>query len=188
MTIVFGVFDVLRGPRLFEFVWHLLASVSRLNKAEIEAASAVLGSNAIRYSSVRVAEGRFLTFVFKINGGRPFVTFHTINFPRTGTKTRSNLSVVVHELVHVLQFEKVGSVYIWQALRAQRTDGYDYGGYNQLVKDRDNGKHLRDYNREQQGKIAQDYYRGVVAQGLDGTEPVSKAYEPFIEELRKGDL
>ena len=121
MTFIFGAFDVLRGPRLFEFVWHLLVSVSRLSQAEIDAASAVLGSNAIRYISVRVAEGRLLTLVFKINGGRPFVTFRTINLPKTGSKTRSNLSIVVHELVHVLQFEKVGSVYIGQSLRAQRT-------------------------------------------------------------------
>ena len=55
---VFRVFDILRGSRLFEIIWHILTKVSTLNETEIKEASKVLGSSAIRYDAVRVAEGR----------------------------------------------------------------------------------------------------------------------------------
>jgi len=50
------------------------------------------------------------------------------------------------------------------------------------------GRHFRDYNREQQGQIAQDYYAEVVETGRSPQDPISQAYEPFIAELRNGDL
>ncbi len=182
------MFDIVRGPRLFEVFWHILTGVNPLTEAEISAASEVLSPNAIRYGSVRVAEGRLLWFIFKLKSKRAFTTFHTINLPSSGSQSRSHLDLLVHELVHVRQFELVGSVYIWQALRAQRTNGYGYGGSEKLIEDRRNGKHFRDYNREQQGQIAQDYYRDVVERALPETDPIRQAYEPFIDELRNGDL
>jgi len=57
-----------------------------------------------------------------------------------------------------------------------------------LAEDWENGRHFRDYNREQQGKIAQDYYSEVVAKGLSAEDPIRQAYEPFIAELRNGEL
>ena len=185
---MFRLFDVARGPRLFGLFWHMATRVSPLTEAEINAASAVLGPSGIRYHRVRVAEGRLLTLIFKVNGKRAFTTFHTVNLPSTGSHSRPHLDLLVHELVHVRQFENVGSIYIWQALRAQRTDGYGYGGPKQLTEDRSNGKHFRDYNREQQGQIAQDYYREVVEQALPESNTRRQTYEPFIDELRHGDL
>ena len=182
------VFDNLRGPGLFEAVWRLLTRVSALSETEIGAASTVLGTNAIRYGAVRVAEDGLLCLIFRLNRGRAFATFHTVNLPRTGRRSRSHLDIIVHELTHVYQFELVGSMYFWQAIRAQRTNGYWYGEWQQLEKDRGNGKRFRDYNREQQGKIAQDYYSEVVAKGLSAEDPVRRAYEPFIAELRNGEL
>ena len=186
--LIFRLFDVVRGPRLFGFLWHIVNGVSPLTEAEISAASAVLGPSGIRYHFVRVAEGRLLTLIFKANGNRAFTTFHTINLPDTGSHSRSHVDLLIHELVHVRQFEKVGSVYIWQALRAQKTNGYGYGGPEQLTVDRSNEKHFRDYNREQQGQIAQDYYKSVVEQLLPESNARRQAYEPFIDELRQGDL
>ena len=188
MTGICQVFDALYGPKLFGIFWHLLADVSILNTSEIAAASSVLGANAIRYDDVRVAEGRLLNIVFKLNRNRAFTTFHTINFPKAENHSRLRLDVVVHELVHVYQFEVAGSIYIWQALRAQRTEGYSYGGWQQLLEDWNNGKHFRDYNREQQGQMAQDFYNNVVAAGLPDDDQVSLAYKPFIDELRNGKL
>ena len=57
-----------------------------------------------------------------------------------------------------------------------------------MKRDWESGKHFGGYNREQQGQIAQDYYRKVVAKGLSAENPVYQAYEPFINELRKGKL
>jgi hypothetical protein len=188
MAWIFRVFDALRGPRLFEIVWHVLTRASALSETEINAASAVLGTGAIQYGAVRVAEGGLLRLIFKLNGTRAFTTFHTINLPGSGGHSRSHLEIVVHELTHVYQFELIGSIYIWQAIRAQRTNGYEYGGWQGLQEGWSNGKHFRDYNREQQGKIAQDYYSEVIARGLSAGDPIRQAYEPFIAELRNGQL
>jgi len=185
---VFRLLNLLRAPSIFEFFWHLLTRVTPLSESELYAASTVLGPSAIGYSSVRVAEGRLLRLIFKLNSQRAFTTFHTVNMPSSGGHSREHLDLLVHELVHVFQFEILGSVYIWQALRAQRTDGYDYGEPEQLREDRKNGKRYRDYNREQQGQIAQDYYGLVAYQNLATTDPMRQAYEPFITDLRRGDL
>ena len=185
---IFRAFDVLRGPRLFELIWRLLVNASSLTESETKFASLVLGANAIKYNSVRVGEGRLLTLIFKLNQGRAFTTFHTINLPRSGWHSREHIDLLVHELVHVYQFERVGSVYIYQALRAQRTNGYGYGGWSQLIKDRDQGMHFKDYNREQQGQIAQDYCREVIEQDRPDTDPIRLAYEPFVEDLKAGYL
>ena len=76
---LFRAFDGLWGPPLFQFFGHLLTRVSPLTETEINAASSVLGPGSIRYGAVRVAEGRLLRPVFRLNKGRAFTTFHTIN-------------------------------------------------------------------------------------------------------------
>ena len=103
-------------------------------------------------------------------------------------KFLSDMSWLVHELTHVYQFEVVGSIYIWQALRAQRTNGYSYGGWRALIEDRKKGQRFRDYNREQQGQMAQDYYNLVIKMERPIDDPIRQAYEPFINDLRNGDL
>jgi hypothetical protein len=178
--------DIIRAPSVLEKVWHLLTSVSILSPSELAAAATVLGVNAIRYNKVRVAEGRILSVIFKFNRNRAFTLFHTINFPKKSWCSRAELDMIVHEMVHVFQFEKIGCLYIPQALRAQMREGYDYGGWQQLENDWAVGKHFHDYNREQQGKIAQDYYNLVISTTLPDDDRVSLAYQPFIDELRNG--
>jgi hypothetical protein len=180
--------DKIRLPLVIEKIWHLLTSVSLLKSAEMSAAASVLGAGAISYDKVRVGEGRILSIVFKFNGNRAFTLFHTINFPKKSGDSREELDIVVHELVHVYQFEKIGCLYIPQALRAQMNEGYGYGGWEQLAQDWSAGRHFRDFNREQQGQIAQDYYNLVITPNLSSDDPVRQAYQPFIEELRSGDL
>ncbi len=186
MAWIFRVFDAFHGPRLFEFVWHITSRVSRLSQDEIDSASSVLGTNTLRYDSVRVAEDGLLRIIFKLNKGRAFTTFNTINLPGSGSQSRTNVGIVVHELIHVFQYKLVRSIYIYQSLRAQQTDGYEYGGWRQLKEDWSNGKHFSGYNREQQGQIAQDYYNDVISRGLADDDPVRWAYEPLIAELKDG--
>jgi hypothetical protein len=173
------VFDLVGGPELTELAIHLLSKTSPLTPAMIAAASQVLGPNAIRWGDVRVAEGGILSLIFLINKKRAFTTFHTINLP-PGDKSR--LDIVVHELTHVYQYEKAGGWYIAQAIHAQATVGYGYGGAAGLQSALATGKHFRDFNREQQAQIAQDYYNLVV-----GGSPTAY-YDPFIKELQAGDL
>ncbi len=188
VRLLFKVFDLLHGPRILQLVWHLLTGVSRLTQEETDAAGQVLGPGAVRYAAVRVAEGRVLRLIFKRNGDRAFTLFHTINLPASGHHSRGNLDLLVHEMVHVYQFEQVGTVYIWQALRAQKTNGYSYGGWEQLAKDRQKGWRFNCYNREQQGQIAQDYYNQVLEPTLPVESPVRLAFQPFIDDLKAGIL
>ena len=182
LRLISRVFDVLGGPELVEFITHIVTKATPLTSTEKTAAQSVLGPTAIRWDDVRVAEGGLLSLIFHLNEGRAFATFHTINLPSTGAHGRSNTAIVVHELTHVYQYERVGSLYLGQAIHAQATIGYGYGGAAGLNSDRAAGKHYRDYNREQQAQIAQDYYT-LLSSGGATTD-----YDPFIAELRAGAL
>ena len=185
---LFKALDLLQLPRIFQFVWRLLTRTRRLNYDELDAAGRVLGPDAVRYSAVRVAEGRVLRMVFKLNGNRAITLFHTINLPAAGRHFRGDLDLLVHEMVHVRQFEKVGSRYLWEAIRAQMGEGYEFGGWENLVEKRQKGKLFSGYNREQQGQIAQDYYKDVLALDLPAESEVRQAFQPFIDDLRAGIL
>lgn len=174
------LFDLLGGPEIVQFGWRLATDTRPLTAEEIEAAVAVLGPMVIRYDEVRIANGGFLRRAFNSNNNRAFATWHTINLP---PEKETNRALLVHELTHTRQYERVGSVYIGQGLWAQRKSGrkaYDYGGPDGLQAHLAAGKRYYDYNREQQGQIAQDYC-ALVEAGEDTT-----AYEPFIQELRQG--
>lgn len=188
MEVICRFLDKIRIPFIIEKIWHLLTSVSILTQSEADAALCVFGANAIRYDKVRVAEGRILYIISKFIDNRAFSLFYTVNFSKKSGHSRAELDIVVHELVHVLQFEKIGSLYIPQSLQAQMKEGYDYGGWTKLAQDWHDGKHFCDFNREQQGRIAQDYYKLVIVAALPLDDPVNLAYQPFIDELRRGEL
>lgn len=176
------LFDLFGGPEIVQFFWRLATDTRPLTQAEIEAAVAVLGPGAVRYQDVRLAQGGFLKRVFRLNQGRAFATWHTINMPDAAN---IRLALLVHELTHTRQYERVGSVYIGQGLWVQRRFGrlaYDYGGPEGLNAAKAAGKRYKDYNREQQGQIAQDYCARQRA-GQD-----TAAYEPFIADLQRGLL
>ena len=125
-----------------------------------------------------------MALVFKMNGDRAMTLFHTINLPAKGHHSRGHLKL----LVHVKQFEKVGSVYLAQAVQAQKTEGHKYGGWQGLAKKRPGGKRFSDFNREQQGQIAQDYYDDVLTADPPSTDEQKQAFEPYIADLQAGIL
>jgi hypothetical protein len=180
--LVSRVFDLIGGPELVEFVLHVVSNATPLSSTERAAAQSVLGTNALSWDEVRIDQGGLLGLIFKFNQGRAFTTFHSINMTAVD---RADLSIVVHELTHVDQYEHAGSIYIGQALGDQIAEGahaYDYGGPSGLKTDRAAGKHYADYGRERQAQIAQDYYRDIT-KGTATTD-----YDPYIAELRKGEL
>ncbi len=182
IVLLFRVLDLVGVPELWNLLMRLAAPVSPLTGDEIGAAAAILGPNALRYAEVRVAEGGVLNLIFKRNQGRAFTTFHTINMPTCGPHRRANFAILLHELVHVYQYERTGGLYIAEAIYAQHTAGYDYGTPDDLQMCLANGLCYRNLNREQQAQLVQDYYERL----RDGL-PVT-AYEPFIAELRQGQL
>lgn len=91
-----------------------------------------------------------------------FVLFNTINY-----KTKISDDVLVHEMVHVWQYQRFGSAYIGRALMAQCSkDGYNYGGVEKLFAGMTAGKALIEFNFEQQGDIIQDGY--LQSKGIRG--------------------
>jgi len=182
VQILLEVLDMVGTPEIFAFVWRIATRTSPLRGEEIAAAAAVLGPNAMRYQDIRVAQGGVLRWIFARNGQRAFATFHTINLPEQGNHQRSNVDIVVHEIVHVYQYERAGSRYFAEALLAQREEGYGYGGVEGLADALHKGKQLRNFNREQQAQIVQDY----VVRARSGADVM--AYEPFILQLREGKI
>ncbi len=177
---LFRVLDLVGVPELWSLLMRLTARVTPLTGAEIAAASAILGPTALRYADVRVAEGGLLNLIFRHNQGRAFTTFHTINMPTFGAHQRTNFAILLHELVHVYQYERTGGLYIAEAIYAQLTTGYNYGSPEDLQQCLLTGVCYRDFNREQQAQLVQDYY-----ERLQANLPVA-AYEPYIEEMRSG--
>jgi hypothetical protein len=176
------VLDLFGAPEFFAFLWRAVTHASPLTGAEISAATSVMGPSSLRFQDIRVSQGGVLGPIFKRNGGRAFATFHTVNLPAAGVHKRSNVAILVHELTHVYQYERAGSRYFAEALLAQHEAGYDYGGTEALQLACRQGKHLRDFNREQQAQIVQDYYE-CRSCGQD-----SAVFEPFIAELRAGKV
>ncbi len=174
--------DVAGVPEALEWLLRAATRTSPLSREEIDAARRVLGPDALRYDHVRIAEGGLLKAIFSANGNRPFAVFHTINLSSSGAYLRADRSLIVHELIHVYQYERLGSLYVFEALQAQRSEGYGYDGEEGLERVRNAGRSYRHFNREQQAQIAQDYFRR-----LEHGEP-HEPYLAYIDELRQGHL
>jgi hypothetical protein len=174
------VIDLLGGPELVEWALRAVSRSTPLTNVEVESGKQVLGARGLRWSDVRICEGGLLAPIFRRNEGRAFTVFHSIAMPDAGHASRERLEIVVHELVHVRQYEVAGSAYIVEALWAQSTDGYEYGGVAGLRRDRRRGRFFCHYNREQQAQIIQDYYQACVR------GETTEDYETYIVDLREG--
>jgi hypothetical protein len=105
-----------------------------------------------------------------------------VNLPDRGPRGRSNVGLLIHELVHVYQYERAGSRYLIEALAAQRGEGYDYAGPDGLKAARSAGRCLADFNREQQAQILQDYYARLAS-----SDEVDH-FEGYADDLRSGKI
>jgi hypothetical protein len=183
MLELFGITDAL------QFVWGLIFHTRNLTDAERGASELVHGKGLIPYWEVRVDEGSYMVKLgkwlnsFKDPGAqeRAITTMHIIQAPKG-----IDLETTVHELTHVVQYEKTGAVYMPQALHGQASKmGYDYGDLTKAVAE---GKHYKDFNREQQAQIAEDYYV-VKTTGTPGRYGASEAQlDPFIAEMRHAEF
>lgn len=105
---------------------------------------------------------------------------HTSPFDIQNMKL-SDMAWLIHELTHVWQYQHIGSRYLYDAIRVQirlGKDAYDYGSEDGLKDAYASGKTLLEFNPEQQGEIARDYYLRIKE------EKDVSAWEPFILELK----
>jgi len=117
------------------------------------------------------------TIPFKANLYFAYVSFNTINCIK-----EIPYSTLIHELVHIWQYQRYGSVYIYRALKAQNSKaGYDYGGSRVLIDELKNEYGLLSFNFEQQAEIIEDYYGLSIAAFRDPS--LLKIYESYVRQL-----
>ncbi len=149
-----------------------------LKATEIQLARSIFGDH-IRYERVRIDE-------YALIGPRQYpicyVSFYVIN-----SWGKMKQSTLIHELVHVWQYQQIGAVYMPRALRAQYTRwGYNYGGVAKLRAYLAKGQDFLAFNLEQQADIVEDYFR--IRQGLSpkwgrGQQSDLDVYEKILHPL-----
>ena len=125
-----------------------------LSESELAAARKVFGSG-LKYESVRIEKmGGFIEVLAR---SRAYTLGNTINLPgKAHAYPHKYVSVIIHELVHVWQYQHGGWGYIPSALLAQTFgDGYDF------AKALRQGKSWVKMNPEQQGQMIQDAFRNA---------------------------
>jgi hypothetical protein len=99
-----------------------------------------------------------------------------------------DMAWLIHELTHQWQFQRIGWRYLTEALNVQLREGLQSYNYQKEHPSREAallaalaaGRCLADFNLEQQGELARDYYYAL-KQGR-----AVKAWEPFVAEFRSG--
>jgi hypothetical protein len=165
-------------------LWDIGCSIAKirsrhLNLEEQDLASFVFG-DAIRQNLVLIDEKAYLG---PTRNGVVYVSGFSINAYKS-----ISAALLVHELVHIWQYQQQGAAYIPRALRAQFSqEGYNYGGLQALRK----SPQLRGYNLEQQADIVMDYF--LLSQGYR-TQWAPEAqfsdlplYEAFIQQIRQNE-
>jgi hypothetical protein len=147
-------------PARAEALADLLKFNTRALTANEKAIARSVFGDSINLDLVRIDEWSLSVPIAKAASGgernRPFTTFHTIN---TWGGPLDN-QTLIHELVHVWQYEHVGAIYIPEALAVNGSDaGYNYGGVAKLQASKDAGRGITSFNPEQAAEIVEDYYR-----------------------------
>lgn len=168
--------DLFLIPEIVELVYVWIQPKIRLLKEEEKEYAQKYFGNKIYLKNIRISyqiPRRIEVLAIA------FVTFNTIHYSE-----RISLPVFIHELVHIWQFQKFGSVYIYRALKAQRSaDGYDYGGLESLYTKMLNNYAFTDFNFEQQGEIFEDYCR--MKESETSRNPIAEAsFEYFVGQVR----
>ena len=180
------VLDVAGAGELWTLVTNIIKFNTRsLNDTEKEEARKVYG-NFISYWQVRIDERSLISAIgayARSSPGMGVTTAHTINFnrPINATAGSGDMAWLIHELGHVAQYTAVGLQYLGEAVHAQATAGYDYGGGSALA-----GKELRDFNREQQPDILKDYYVDVLT--TSSPSAFSADYVRMKDQAQRGEF
>ena len=170
------IVDVIGGFKLLNILLNTIRKTRVLTTYEIEALSLVFG-NSVDFLKIRIVEKSYLAKLgSKFNHSKKlgFVLFRTVNFSSQidCANNSKDMMWLVHEMVHVSQFNTVGFIYIIKALRAQKNGGYSYE-MNWLKMP------LKSFNFEQQGDIAKHYYQSYI------NDKTIEPYRIVIKEIRQ---
>ena len=151
VELCFMLIDIVGVPEIYETFLDFYKWKTRvLSEAEIKIAISVFG-NSINYEKVRVDEtAQVVCRRYNVY----YVSFFTIN-----SWGDFKPEIFIHEMMHIWQFQNLGSVYIPRALLAQLTQmGYNYGGTEALLKAIALDAGFTPFNLEQQAEIISDYF------------------------------
>ena len=178
LDLPFYILDLLAIPEIIEFLLLILnPSIRKLN-FEQSVLLRELFEGCIYEDQVWVHSG---AKIFTKKLAIAYVISNIVNYDQDIQD-----STFIHELVHVCQFQKFGSVYISRALRAQiKKDPYNYGGSFGLAKAIAKGKHYLDFNFEQQAQIIEDYFTVKSRVDLRASESISSTYSYFYKQFRE---
>lgn len=171
--------DLIPLTLLYETLLGALKKNTRLlNPQELETAKAVFGDR-LPLHLITLDDQFWLVRRYK---AKAFVGFHTIYYDK-----KLSASLLIHELVHYWQYCRYGSVYISEAIWAQRWGGgYNYGGIG-LLTQHSKGRGLAAFNFEQQADIIEDYYRLTSEMPLQWATKVSglrQVFESYVNEVK----
>ncbi len=176
LDLCFYIADLVLVPDILEFilVWFQ-PNIRVLSDDEKKYAREYFGAK-IKLDNIRISES--VPKRIK-NLAIAFVTFHTIHFSE-----KISIPVFIHEMVHIWQYQKFGSVYIYRALKAQRSyEAYNYGGLENLYAKMIDNYIFTDFNFEQQGAIFEDYCR--MKEASEYENPIAMAsFEYFVGQVR----
>lgn len=152
VELVVLLLDVLGLPEVYSVLGELVKPRTRgLNARERALAQRFFGEG-MPYHRIAIDQGAWL--------GPPQGRFCYVSFGTINLWGQMSDCLLVHELVHVWQFHRWGSVYIPRALVAQRSAaGYNYGGLGPLKIALAGGWGLASFNAEQQADVVADYCR-----------------------------
>ncbi|HKK76255.1 MAG TPA: hypothetical protein VJ953_14345 [Saprospiraceae bacterium] len=170
----------------FAEIYEALANIIKFNTRplygwEIELGKRIYGES-IRWQRVRLDEAAWI-------GPRQFSLCYVSGFTINSWGPMNN-ALLIHELMHVWQYQQMGLVYIVHALRAYHSEeNYNYGGLEKLREVKATQKGIWVFNLEQQADIMSDYYR------LSENQPPQwgnahiydlPVYAYFIEQVQRG--
>ncbi len=183
-TLVSKIIDISGLWEMMDWIFIIFKPNTRqMTELEISEAKKVFG-DSLPYKAIRIDEKSLFAWIGAKSEGKSqlgLVTFRTVNFTRKLNCQPGNLDSgwLIHELVHVSQMQTLGAQYLYEALYAQKTSGYRYGGQSTLKE----GHKLHHFNLEQQAEIARHYYKYCVH-----GEREPNIYKTYIEALRKGEF
>jgi hypothetical protein len=157
----------LHGVALAQRLLGVQAAPRRLTADETALLSSVCG-DSLELEAIRVSEGRLGVLGLS---GRPFTAGHLILVPRGSGEDSIYPGTLVHEAIHVWQFEHGGPQYVLRSLWAQLTGGigtlsaargYDFD--NALRR----GTPWTAWNPEQQAELFEHAYEVA---GVDFRDP-----------------
>jgi type VI secretion system secreted protein VgrG len=157
----------------------------RLSTNEMAEARLVFG-DGLNYRRVYIVENTEFPNRVAALGGSPrpnAVTLgNTSYFPETLRTGAEDIAIgdlramawLIHELTHQWQFQRMGWLYLARTVWVQVTKGQ--AGYRYEIEA---GRALADYNLEQQGDIARDYYCALKT-GFNCTRSQQRSAEDWL--------